>query len=186
MTAGNRYGRGRDKSPRKSIFKGLIIAVLIFLSAVIQTTDIIKIFGSTPAITFALVCAAGFICGERVGAVIGIFAGVVTDALGASGVTLTILLYTICGYMCGAMVDWFLSTNFPSFLVYAALAGLIREGVTLIYLTLMSQKIPLGEAVLGLMLPEFFAYLVCAIPAYFAVFGIDKIFKVKDKRGYRV
>lgn len=185
MTDRYRSGESRGIS-KKSIFLGLCLGLLVFLAAVLQTGDRIRIFGMVPAITFALVCAVGFICGKRMGAVIGIFAAVVTDALGASGATLTILLYFLCGYLCGAMAGWFLSTNLLSFIVYSAITGLVRAGVTILYITLHSDSYALKDAIVGLILPEYFAYILCVIPAYFAVLGINKLFNLKDKKDYRV
>ena len=81
----------------------VVFSVLIFFLTVLQTTCL-SLFGSTPALTFSVVCAIGFIFGKKAGAISGIFAGALMGILGGVGATLAPLLYTFCGYLCGAMV----------------------------------------------------------------------------------
>lgn len=164
---------------KKRIFSAICLTLLIFLAAVIQTSSIIRIFGSVPAMTFSLVCAIGFIRGGRAGAAAGIFAGALTDCLGGIGVSFSPIFYMLCGYLCGAAVGWFLSTNLLSFIVYSAIAGLVREGATVIYFSLFSESFSLWEIFKEVLISEYFAYILCVIPAYFAVFGINLLFKGK-------
>ena len=76
--------------------------------------------------TFVLVCAVGFVYGEKSGAIFGLVGGILIDALGFSGVMISTILYTVLGYLCGRIVGWFLSKNLPSFAVYALIAGIIK------------------------------------------------------------
>ena len=186
MTVNNRkIGRGRNKEserkPWQTVAYSLSFAALLFICAIIHTTCL-SFFGKAPALTLAIVCAIGFIMGEKYGAVWGIVGGVITDFLGSSGFSLSPVLFMICGYFCGALVGWFLSKNIPSFLVYAAISGIIREIFTLIYYIIFSNGFSPFKVFTGTVLPEYLAYLLCVFPAYFAVLVIFSLFKGKDKR----
>ena len=186
MSVNNRnIGRkGRDGRERKiwqTVAYSISFAILLFLSAILQTTCL-SFFGKAPALTLALICAIGFIMGEKYGAVWGIIGGVLTDMLGSSGFSFSPLVFMLCGYFCGALVGWFLSKNLPSFIVYAAISGVLRETFTLLYFVLFSSGFSLLKVFTGVILPEYFAYILCIFPAYFAVIAIFSLFKGKDKR----
>ena len=176
-------GEGRYITKR-DIFTYICLVLLIFISAVLQTTCL-SLFGARCAITLAIVCASGFIRGERAGALLGLFGGMLVDILGSSGFSLSPVLYLLCGYLCGALVGWFLSTNLPSFIVFAAIAGVLREIFTIIHYGLVSQDCNLWQIILYPVIPEYFAYLLCAIPAYGAVAGINKLFNKRNIRAKR-
>ena len=112
----------------------------------------------------------------------GIYAGVLMIALGGVGASLSPVLYVFCGYLCGAFVGWFLSKNLPSFIIYSAISGILLEISTVIYYGLFSQSFSLWQLTVKLLIPEYFAFILCVIPAYALVFGIHTLFKGKDKR----
>ena len=157
----------------------LCFSLIIFFSAILQTTCL-SVFGSVPALTLAIVCAIGFVSGEKAGAISGILTGALVDILGSNGGSVSPILFMLCGYFCGAFVGWFLSKNLPSFLLYAAIAGLLREAFTLVYVVLKFESLSIGQIFLKIIIPEYFAYALCIIPAYGAVFGIYRLFKGKD------
>jgi len=174
-----------SNSSSKKIYRIIIyivcFALLILFSAILQTTCL-SVFGKTPAVAFAVSCAIGFIMGDKSGAVAGLFAGVCVDMLGFSGLSLSPVIYTFCGYICGAFVGWFLSRNLPSFLVYAAIVGVIKGIGTAISYGLLTERFNIGDLVFKLLIPEYFAYLIFVLPSYGAVYGIYRLFKGKDKR----
>ena len=73
----------------------------------------------------------------------------------------------------------------PSFLIYAALAGIFKEIFTFVYFGLFSTDISLWRILINVVIPEYFAYLICVLPAYGAVLGIYCLFKGKDKKRKR-
>jgi rod shape-determining protein MreD len=145
----------------------------------------LSFFGSVPALTFALVCGVGFIFGEKAGAVCGVLSGILIDLMGSTGFSFSPIVFMLCGYCCGAFVGWFLSKNLPSFLIYAALAGVFKEIFTFVYFGLFSTDISLWKIFINVVIPEYFAYLICVLPAYGAVLGIYCLFKGKDKKRKR-
>ena len=159
----------------------LSFSILIFASSLLQTTWL-SVFGCVPALTLAIICAMGFICGEKVGALSGIFAGALIDILGGGEYSMSPLLFMLCGYMCGVFVGWFLSKNLPSFIFYAAFAGILREIFTIVYFILSTRSFSILPLFGRIVIPEYFAYILCIIPAYGAVFGIYRLFKGKDNK----
>ena len=179
----NKSSSGRNE--KKGIFKLLIISfiftTLILFSSLAEVT-FFQVFESTPALTLSFVCAIGFIFGEKLGAVIGIFAGIIVYCLGGAPIPLSPILYMICGYMCGAAVGWFLSSNFPSFIVYSVIAGFFREIFSIISVALLSDNFNLWNIITDLLIPEFFAYIICVPISYYSVLLINRLFKGKNNR----
>lgn len=185
------YGRKRviqNDRARVSIKKIFIyyICLLVFLLflSVLEVSKI-KIFGSVPSLCFCAVCAIGFIFGERSGAIFGLIGGIIIDSLGFSGFSLSPILFTLCGYLCGRLVGWFLSMNLPSFAVYCAVAGVIKEIFSLIYLGLVSTEFRIPTIIKNIILPDYFAFAVCILPIYYATLGIFYLFRERDKKEIR-
>ncbi len=162
----------------------LFISSLVTVCAVLQTTCL-SFFGKVPALTLALVCSVGFIMGERWGALCGLAGGVLTALLGHGGFSFAPIIYTLCGYFCGALIGWFLSKNLLSFIVYALISGAVNEIFTLVYYGLFSRNMSVFDLFLNVIVPEYLGYIICILPAYFAVLAVFSLFKGKDKRGRR-
>lgn len=177
---GQNEGAEKLKVWQIAVYSVLFLA-LIFICSILQTTCL-SVLGMTPALTLALVCAIGFIAGEKMGAIFGIAGGIIVDILGSTGFTFSPVIYMLCGYFCGTLVGWFLSQNLPSFLVYGAIAGVFRELFTFLYFILFSREFSLLDIFVKVAIPEYLAYLICILPAYFAVLAIFSLFKGKDKR----
>lgn len=177
----------RDSRPsvKKYITYFLVFSPLLFLSALIQTTGL-SFFGCVPRLSLAFICAIGFLYGEKLGAVAGIFSGIITDALGSTGVYLSPILFLLCGYFCGVLVGWFLSENLPSFLVYSLFAGMAGMVFTVFTCGLFSKDFYFGNIFVKILIPEFFAFLLCVIPAYGIIFALRRIIEGKNKRGKHV
>ena len=167
---------------KKTVAYSLSLSILIFLSAILQTTCL-SFFDKVPALTFSIVCAIGFIFGEKAGGIAGVLTGILTDILGSSGFSFSPIVFMLCGYCCGAFVGWFLSKNLPSFIIYAAIAGVLREIFTIVYFGLFSAEFSISNILVNVVIPEYFAYFICVIPSYLAVWGIYNLFKGKDKSG---
>lgn len=171
--------RGKEIKIWQIVAYSVCFSVILFVSAILQTTCL-EVFGCVPALTLAIVCAIGFVCGEKAGAISGILAGALVDILGGTGYSMSPLLFMLCGYCCGAFVGWFLSKNLPSFLFYSAMAGILREIFTFIYFIFSSGSFSLWQLFVKVVIPEYFAYILCVIPAYGMVYLIYRLFKGKD------
>ncbi len=161
-----------------------VFVIIVVICAAAQSTSF-TLIGVTPQFTLAAVCAIGFVANERYGAVFGLLGGVLVYSLGQSGFSLSIVLYVICGYFCGAMTEYFLTKNLLSFMVYGALSGVAEAAFTLINCILYSESFSPGAVFQKIILPEYAAFLICIIPAYGAVNTVYKLIKGK-KKGQRL
>ena len=180
----SRSEREKKIKPWQFVAYSLSIGALVIACSILQSTCI-TVFDKVPPLTLALICAVGFIMGEKWGAIWGIVGGVMVLLLGNGGFSFAPIVYMLCGYFCGALVGWFLSKNLPSFIAYALIAGVINEIFTVAYFGLFSRDISVLRLIFGTIIPEYFAYLLCILPAYFAVLAVFSLFKGKDKRGKR-
>lgn len=163
----------------KIVALSVIFSAIAFILSILQTANI-RFFGQVPDMLLALVCAVAFIYGGEAGAILGLLSGVLIITLGGSGFSLAPIMYVLCGYLCGALVNKILSSNFLSFLAFGAAAGVVRVIFTLIYFGLASDEFDLILLIKNVIIGEYFAYFLCIIPAYFAVFAIYLLFKGKD------
>ena len=156
----------------------VIFGAFLVAMAVLQCADI-EIAGIKPDFTFALICAIGFILGERYGAIFGITGGLLIWALGLGGVSLSPILYTLCGYMCGELPRVILRRNFLSYLVYTAMMGGIHLLFSFLYFIMLSSSYEIWQAFGKMILPEFILCVIFMIASYGAVKLIYTIFKGK-------
>lgn len=170
----------REISPISHVLYILIFSIFLVVAAIFQCADI-RLIGVVPDFTFALICAIGFILGERYGAIFGISGGVLIWALGTGGVSFSPILYTLCGYLCGALPRVILRRNFLSYLVHTAMMGGIHLLFTFLYFILLSSSYEIWQAFGKLILPEFILCVIFMIASYGAVKLIFTIFKGKKK-----
>ncbi len=170
----------RERSRLSHVLCIIIFTCIVWFCAVLQCSSF-ELFGITPDITFALVCAVGFVAGERYGGIFGLLGGVIIMALGASGISLAPVMLTLCGYLCGILPEVMLRRNFLSYLVYTAMMGGVHIIFTVIYFIMLSGSFEFWNALGRLIIPEFFALVIFMIPSYGIIFGIYKLFKGKKK-----
>lgn len=175
---------GKRVNKKRLVLYFIFIFLVLSITSLIQTSRF-EIFGVTPAITFVLVCAVGFVYGEKSGAIFGLVGGILIDALGFSGVMISTILYTVLGYLCGRIVGWFLSKNLPSFAVYALIAGIIKGIFTLLVVGVISTDFDLLYVLRKIVLPEYFATVIFICPIYFIMAVIYRLFSLKDKKEFR-
>lgn len=178
MTVGERK-KGR-LAPKAHALIILCFSILLIFAAAFQCADI-KILGALPDFCFTLICAIGFIAGERYGAIYGLCGGVLIWALGSGGISLSPLLYALCGYLCGALPSVILRRNFLSYLVYTAMMGGIHLIFTLIYFIMLSGSYEMWQTYAKMIIPEFILCVIFMTVAYGAVKLIYTLLKGKKK-----
>ncbi len=170
----------RGMSPLANTFCIMILASLLVFSALLQCAEI-SMFGINPDITFSLVCAIGFVFGEKYGGVFGLLGGVLIAALGSGGISLSPIMFALCGYLCGALPEVVLRRNFLSYLVYTSMMGAIHIFFTLLYYIMLSQSYEIWSVFGKRIIPEFFSCVITMIMFYAVVIIIYKLFKGKRK-----
>lgn len=175
----------RESVNKRILFGAFICAVALIICAVIQTY-ILTLFGKPPGIVLLLTCAVGMIFGEREGAACGIFGGAVLDALGAGTISLSPMMFMLCGYFCGVCVRFVLSQNLPSFMVYALAVGILRELYYTILCGMMSKDLSLFYLVTDTLLPDLLAFIICAPFAYGMARLMHKIIFINKDRKRKI
>ena len=178
MTVGERKS-GKITPISHAIYIFFLGIILVF-AAVFQCSGI-TVLGVVPDLCFALVCAIGFILGEKYGSIFGLLGGVLIWALGSGGISLSPILFALCGYMCGVLPQVILRRNFLSYLVFTAMMGGIHLIFTLIYFIMLSESYEIWSAFGGVIIPEFILCVILMIALYGAVRLIYTLFKVKKK-----
>ncbi len=171
-----------DKRKRMSPVTHLMYIVffgaVIFFASLMQCSSL-TVFGITPDITFSLVCAIGFIVGEKYGGIFGLFGGLLITALGSGEISFSPILYTVCGYLCGVLPNLILRRNFLSYLVYTPIMGAVHIFFSVMYLFLLSKSYEIWSVIGKRILPELFSCMILMIAAYGVIFLIYKLFKGK-------
>ncbi len=167
-------------SPLSHALYIIFFTVLLLFGAVLQCSGI-SFFGVIPDIAFSIICAIGFIAGERYGAIFGLCGGVLISALGSSGISLSPILFTLCGYLCGALPGVMLRRNYLSYLVYTPIMGSIHIFFTLIYYIMLSESYDILSVFGRRIIPELFSCIILMAVAYGAIKLIYRSFKGKKK-----
>jgi hypothetical protein len=128
------------------IIRGLVCLLLISFFALLQTTLFARFcpFGAIPDLMLPLVIAIAMTEDEKWGAVCGIAAAFVIEAIGSSGAALLPLLYAAAGYFCPIITALYLTDSPPVRALYTAVSGIGRSFMTLIYLALYVTDFRLG------------------------------------------
>ena len=179
-----RYGNNTRVDIKRLVVYYVCLLILVLLLSVLEISKI-RLFGVSIAPVFCACCAIGFIFGEKSGAIFGLISGLLVDALGISGFSLNPILFTLCGYLCGSLVGWFLSINLPSFMLYAAACGVVKEIFTIIFFGLISTEFDIIYILSNIVLPDFFAFALSVLPIYYVTLGIYFLFRGKDKKEFR-
>ncbi len=170
----------RALPPHLNVLCILFFGLALSFSAILQCSGL-TLFGVIPDFTFSLVCAIGFILGERYGACFGLFGGVLIMYLGSGEISFSPIMLTLCGYVCGALPTLILRRNFLSYLVYTVIMGAVHIFFTVIYLFLFSNSYDLWAVIGKRILPELILCIILMIAEYGVVFLLYKLFKGKRK-----
>lgn len=164
----------RTRIDKPSVVKCIIFSVLLLICALLQVS-FFKVMGTVPAIVLCFVCGIGFNCGEKVGGVCGIAGGFFIDILGGAGICISPFTFMLAGFGCGFFLNIFLRKNFVSFIIYSAIAGLVKICITLVYFALKSNNFNLIQIFGKTLFPELFGFLIFVPIAYSVCKGTDKL-----------
>lgn len=157
----------------ENILKGVICAALLLFFLLLQTTFFVRFapFGAVPDLLLSLTAAIAVAEGEAWGAVFGLVAAFLSQALGGSpgAPALLPLLYMPAGYFCGLCSEYYLSDSIPVRGVYILACGVGRALITAITAgSVLSAT--LSQILLRHVLPEFFSTVLLAPVIYVIVY----------------
>lgn len=166
-----------------AVIKSIVYGLYFILAALLQTTVFGKfnLFGAVPDLMITSVIVLAMIEGERWGAVFGLVAGYVIDALGSTGLSLMPLVYMLFGYICGILTVYYLKNSIQVWGVFMIAAAAGRGVVSLIYILALYSYYPIDQAFSEIIFPEIISTFVFSILTYGAVQLVSKPFR-KRKR----
>lgn len=178
-----KYILGRQAKNRSIIIRYCtVIGITLFLIAILQTSVLsrIKPFGATPDLMIATVTAISVLCGCHTGAITGIAAGFLIDALGSTGFSILPLIYFLIGYLIGYYTKVISAQGFLSYLVCLVISVIVRILTSLLYTFLVFRQFHVPTFLLKVALPEAIGTLVFGIALFFPVFLVVRWLRKKE------
>jgi len=159
----------RAQTREKTVRYTVAFVLLVTVVAVLQVTVFSKyrILGAVPDLMLCTVVCVAFFTGRFAGAITGIGAGFLIEAMGAVGISILPVAYLLCGYLVGHYARAVIPRRFLSYLIYLSVALILRAALTLTYVCLTYAKIDLPAILLQIILPELLTTAIfgCALYA---------------------
>lgn len=151
--------------------KSVIWGLWLFFLALLQTSffSFFDPFGAVPDLVLPAVIAIAVFDKERMGTIAGIVGGFIIDALGGVGLSLSPLVYMICGVAAALLVHSIFRRDFLSWLILTAL-GLVISGASSVicgYASVSFANVTAAHIFSRLLIPAFLSSIIIAIPFYF-------------------
>lgn len=162
----NRAAKDRTRIRRYTV----AFTITLILVAVLQTSVFsrLRIFSAVPDLLFATTLAAAFFCGRETGAIVGIAAGFLSDALGGlPGYRILPLAFFLVGYLAGHFSRVFAERAFVPYMTVVAVSLPVHTFVTVLQLFLNYGNVRMRNSFTGLFLPEAGALIVAAVLLWF-------------------
>ncbi len=161
----------------------LIFGAVLLIAAVLQVSLFgrLRFFGAVPDLMLCTVLAFSVLCGRYAGAITGIGAGFLIEALGSTGISLLPVLYLFCGYVAGNFSREMQGRSYPIYLLCLLCGLCLRAGMTVTYAALTYRYIRLPEILLTEVLPELGITALAGLVCYFPVRTVCRI--LKKRRG---
>ena len=170
----------------EDIIKGVVASLLMIFFVLSQTTFFVRFapFGKVPDLVLIFVLAIGVCEGEKWGAVYGLVAAFVIQAIGSGGTgpELLPLVYMPVGCVGGLLSKYYLRHTFPVMSVYVLVSALLRGIVTVICASVM-LKASLGEIITRIAIPEYFSTVIISpLPFLFVWLSMRIFHKTRAER----
>ena len=164
-----KYFMSRSAARRSDHLRAVwMLGVLILAVTVLQVSFFgrIRIFGVIPDLTTVTVLAIAFFCGKETGAVTGIAAGFLIEAMGGGTFTLLPLFYLLLCYPIGHYARAVIPKRFTVYLTMLAIALSAKAALTLLRASLSYATFSLLSLLWTAVLPELLLTAVCGIALF--------------------
>lgn len=178
-----RYILGRQAQNRSKMIRyTVVIGLLLFFMAIIQTSVIsrVKPFGVSSDVMISVVMGISFFCGCYTGAIVGIAAGFLTDALASVGLSVLPMIYLLIGYVVGYYVKALGGKGYLSYLICLGIILPVRFLITLIMTLISVNGFHFPTFLITLALPELLGTAIFGLLLYFPIWGICAWLKRRD------
>ena len=168
--------------------KSIIWGIWLFLLAVFQTSffSVFRPFGAVPDLVLPAVIAIAIYDRERMGTIAGIMGGYMVDALGGVGLSLSPIVYMICGCIVALLAYSIINRDFMSWLLGTALSLAFSGGASVIcaYAATGGAYFTASAIFSRLLFPSFLSSMVAGIPVYLLTKLIwSKLFNNREMEG---
>lgn len=155
----------------KMIAYTVCISILVLLVSVMQVSIFSEysIFGSTPDLVICTVLCISFFVGRYAGAITGIGAGFLIEAMGSVGISLLPVFYLFLGYVAGHYARAIHPKRYTVYLFYLFLTVIFRMIITLTYIGLTYETFHLLEVTAKILLPEAADTAIAGCILYFPI-----------------
>ncbi len=181
---GKKYIEGyRSRTRAMALRYTVSISVLVLMTAILQVSLFgrLQILGAVPDLSICIVLLIAYFFGQYAGAITGIGAGFVIEALGSVGISILPIVYLLIGYVAGYYAKGVGGKRFLPYLAYLGVTLIIRAATTVAYACMNYQAINLPKILLQSVLPELFLTALCGITLYPAIKLFCHLIEGKNK-----
>lgn len=157
------------KKEKKQVYLrwGILAVIILFVSLLQNTGGLLpKLYGVSAMPLIPLVVSIAMLERETAGALFGMFAGMLWDAVGARGDGFHAVVLLITGCVCGLLLHYLMRVNFVTALLLSACAALLHNVLYwLVFLVIPGYPGALG-ALVRFYLPASL-YALAFLPLFF-------------------
>ena len=166
----------RSRAIRYTVCVGLLLVAVAVLQ--VSLFSRYRLFEAVPDLMICTVLCLSFFCGRYMGAVTGIAAGFLIEAIGSTGITVLPLCYLLCGYLVGHYARVVIPRRYTVYLIYLGCILAVRAAITFFYACLTYQNVNLPLILLQSVLPEAAVTAIAGAILYFPLMlfcvGLEK------------
>lgn len=165
-----KYIMGRRAQTRTKVIRYTVwIGLLLTLLAVMQVSFFPRfpLFGGIPDLMIVAVLCLSYFSGRYMGAIAGIAAGFLIDAIGATGIVILPVCYLFLGYLAGHYTKVLGHSGYASYLVYLGVTLLYRAVITVLLACMSYSSVNLIKILIYAVLPELLYTAIVGCLLYF-------------------
>ena len=159
----------RAQTRTREIRYTVLIGLLLILLAILQVSFFprFRLLGSIPDLMIVAVLCLSYFSGRYMGAITGIAAGFLIDAIGSTGIVILPICYLFLGYLAGHYAKILGHNSYPSYLVYLGVALLYRAVITVLLACMSYSSVHLLEILFYSVLSEMLFTAIAGCILYF-------------------
>ena len=159
----------RAQTRSRAIRYTVLIGLLLILLAVLQVSlfSRYRVLGAVPDRMIVTVLCLSYFSGRYMGAVTGIAAGFLIDAIGSTTIVVMPICYLFLGYLVGHYAKTVGQRQYTTYLIYLAVTLAYRATITVLLSCMSYHTVNLPRILLYAVLPELLVTGVMGCVLYF-------------------
>ena len=147
----------------------LLVGLLLIATAVLQVSLFSRhrLLGAVPDLMICTVLCLSYFSGRYMGAVTGIAAGFLIEAIGSTGIVILPVCYLFLGYLVGNYAKTLGPRSYVSYLIYLAITLGYRAMITVLLSCMSYRTVHLPKILLYSVLPELLVTAIAGCLLYF-------------------